>query len=69
MLCGACRGGATAAFDRLNTYFLISNMPIVSSQYWNMGARFNSGRGPAGSGGAAGYADAGGEYGVDAAVH
>ena len=30
------RGGATAAFDRLNKYFTISNMPIVSSQYWNM---------------------------------
>lgn len=30
------RGGETAAFDRLNKYFTISNMPIVSSQYWNM---------------------------------
>lgn len=30
------RGGATAAFDRLNKYFTISSMPIVSSQYWNM---------------------------------
>lgn len=30
------RGGSTAAFDRLNKYFTISNMPIVSSQYWNM---------------------------------
>ncbi len=30
------RGGATAAFDRLNKYFTILNMPIVSSQYWNM---------------------------------
>lgn len=29
------RGGATAAFDRLNKYFTISNMPVVSSQYWN----------------------------------
>lgn len=29
------RGGASAAFDRLNKYFTISNMPIVSSQYWN----------------------------------
>ncbi len=29
------RGGATAAFDRLNKYFTISSMPIVSSQYWN----------------------------------
>ena len=30
------RGGATAAFDQLNKYFTILNMPIVSSNYWNM---------------------------------
>ena len=30
------RGGASASFDRLNKYFTISNMPIISSQYWNM---------------------------------
>lgn len=30
------RGGATAALDQLNKYFTISQMPIVSSQYWNM---------------------------------
>lgn len=29
------RGGASAAFDQLNKYFAISNMPIVPSQYWN----------------------------------
>ena len=29
------RGGATAAFDRLNKYFTISNMQVVGSQYWN----------------------------------
>ena len=29
------RGGASSSFDRLNKYFTISNMPIVSSQYWN----------------------------------
>lgn len=29
------RGGASAAFDRLNKYFTINNMPVVSSQYWN----------------------------------
>ena len=29
------RGGASAAFDRLNKYFTISQMPLVSSQYWN----------------------------------
>ncbi len=32
----ACRrGGASATFDRLNKYFTINNMPVVSSQYWN----------------------------------
>ncbi|MDR0895191.1 MAG: flavodoxin family protein [Prevotellaceae bacterium] len=30
------RGGASATFDRLNKYFTINNMPLVSSQYWNM---------------------------------
>ncbi len=29
------RGGASATFDRLNKYFTISEMPLVSSQYWN----------------------------------
>ncbi len=29
------RGGASAAFERLNKYFLISNMNVVGSQYWN----------------------------------
>ncbi|MBO5424941.1 MAG: flavodoxin family protein [Lachnospiraceae bacterium] len=29
------RGGASAAFDQLNKYFSISNMPIVTSNYWN----------------------------------
>lgn len=29
------RGGASAAFDQLNKYFTISNMPVVSSKYWN----------------------------------
>jgi multimeric flavodoxin WrbA len=29
------RGGASAAFDRINKYFTISQMPIVSSRYWN----------------------------------
>ncbi|MCL2680459.1 MAG: flavodoxin family protein [Coriobacteriia bacterium] len=30
------RGGASATFDRLNKYFTFAQMPIVSSQYWNM---------------------------------
>ncbi len=29
------RGGASAAFDRLNKYFMMNRMPVVSSQYWN----------------------------------
>lgn len=32
----ARRAGTTATFDQINKYFTISNMPIVSSQYWNM---------------------------------
>ncbi len=30
------RSGATASLDQLNKYFTINNMPVVSSQYWNM---------------------------------
>ncbi|MDE7106030.1 MAG: flavodoxin family protein [Anaeroplasmataceae bacterium] len=30
------RGGNTATFDELNKYFTITQMPIASSQYWNM---------------------------------
>lgn len=29
------RGGASATFDQLNKYFTITQMPIVSSCYWN----------------------------------
>lgn len=32
----ARRAGTTAALDVLNKYFLISGMPLVPSQYWNM---------------------------------
>ena len=37
---GACvvscrRGGASSSFDRLNKYFSINEMPIVTAQYWN----------------------------------
>lgn len=35
-ICVARRGGASASFDRLNKYFTITQMPIISSQYWNM---------------------------------
>ena len=30
------RGGASASLDRLNKYFTIAQMPVVSSKYWNM---------------------------------
>ncbi|MDY0287355.1 MAG: flavodoxin family protein [Sphaerochaeta sp.] len=29
------RGGSSATFDQLNKYFTISQMPVVSSTYWN----------------------------------
>lgn len=29
------RSGASGAFERLNQYFLMTNMHVVSSQYWN----------------------------------
>ena len=32
----ARRGGISATYDELNKYFGISNMPIATSQYWNM---------------------------------
>ena len=32
----ARRAGSVATFDELNKYFTISNMPIASSQYWNL---------------------------------
>ena len=32
----ARRAGTTETVDAINKYFMISNMPVVSSQYWNM---------------------------------
>ncbi len=32
----ARRAGTTSSFEVINKYFTINNMPIVSSQYWNM---------------------------------
>lgn len=32
----ARRAGTTATFDQINKYFTISQMPIISSRYWNM---------------------------------
>ncbi|MBR5259161.1 MAG: flavodoxin family protein [Eggerthellaceae bacterium] len=36
VVCSARRGGTTAAFDQLNKWLTISEMPVVSSRYWNM---------------------------------
>ena len=30
------RAGSTAAIDKLNKYFTISHMPVISAGYWNM---------------------------------
>jgi multimeric flavodoxin WrbA len=30
------RAGATATLDRINKYFTFSEMPVVSSNYWNL---------------------------------
>lgn len=32
----ARRAGTTATLDILNKYFMINNMPVISSSYWNM---------------------------------
>ena len=31
----ARRGGCSSTFDELNKYFMMNNMPVASSQYWN----------------------------------
>ncbi len=36
VVCSCRRGGATATFEQLLKYPTICNMPVVSSQYWNM---------------------------------
>lgn len=35
-VCSCRRSGTTATIDQLNKYFTFNNMPIVSSNYWNM---------------------------------
>jgi len=30
------RGGATATLDRLNKYFTLNEMPLITSEYWNI---------------------------------
>lgn len=32
----ARRGGCTSAFDAVNKFFMINNVHVVTSQYWNM---------------------------------
>lgn len=32
----ARRAGTTAAFEQINKFFTISQMPVISSKYWNM---------------------------------
>lgn len=36
MVASARRAGTTASLDVISKYFTISQMPVVSSQYWNM---------------------------------
>lgn len=36
VITSARRSGTTATMDQLNKYFSISEMPIISSRYWNM---------------------------------
>lgn len=38
----ARRAGTTQTVDAINKYFTINNMPVVSSQYWNMAFGSNS---------------------------
>lgn len=35
-VCVARRAGTTATLDTINKYFTISQMPVISSTYWNM---------------------------------
>ena len=35
-VCVCRRGGATAAFETMNMPFMMMNMPVVTSQYWNI---------------------------------
>lgn len=36
VIISARRAGTTATYDQLNKYFGITQMPIISSRYWNM---------------------------------
>ncbi len=39
----ARRGGSSSTFDELNKFFTINQMPVASSQYWNMVYGLNAG--------------------------
>lgn len=61
----ARRAGTTTTWDQMNKYFGLMQMPIVTSQYWNMvGTRGLPGRRAPGSGGIADHADPGEQYGI-----
>lgn len=64
----ARRAGTTAALDQLVKYPMISNMPVVSSQYWPMVHSAPGGR-RAGRGGPADHAPACAQFTLAAAVH
>ena len=36
VIVSARRAGTTSTFDQINKYFTISEMPVISSRYWNM---------------------------------
>ncbi len=37
------RGGSSSTFDELNKFFTMNQMPVASSQYWNMAYGLNPG--------------------------
>lgn len=41
-ICVARRAGTVSTFDQLNKFFSISQMPIITSRYWNMAFGRNS---------------------------
>ena len=60
----ARRAGTTATYDQMNKYFGLMQMPIISSQYWNMVPRPLSGRRTARCRRLADYAHLGPQYGL-----
>ena len=60
------RAGAIHAFDALNHFFLISEMIIPGSSYWNIGIGLEIGRRGAGRGGHPNHENPGAEHGLAA---